>query len=502
MQSQISNVSFPKNKIKVSQRLKNEILLSSETSAQYPNLMGPTGSRNCHQNQVFLLQKNTLSNRPTSLPSMDNMNQKNMTTRQPSPNPFHPRASTPSIPRSRFNVSAAPRSTSVSGTSLQRAPGLVPHSLPTVASIVNNLLLPPEKTKQQQPRSLNFNYVNQLEKSALVTISKLWADTTIENRRNTWGRFLEFTRKHKFPIQQQQQMDWAIVMFCEHLKRLNPKLLPSSQLTYGKTLAAVASRLTMVVPITRMYLSGLRASGALIPQEQAPALPFRPHLARLAEESLKLQLRNASPEQKLPERLHTLLFLMVKTCSRFDEVQRLTRKQLKVLNENEILIDWEDKTKSTRMDPNREDTKVILRHPPGIPTTVNLILDQWNWPTLLPYNVTWFSNWMNEALGDLQSKNANLEPLAPTSRTKGNYTAHSIKAMVVTYLTRQWKEGNVQGSTVSLMAKHSLQESSRMEGVSRQTLRYVRDPELIARANGSPEATALIPWPEPRPLRL
>lgn len=383
-------------------------------------------------------------------------------------------------------------STNVVDILAQEQSGLAPRSLPTVASIVTQILLQKPDTNQPPPRFLSFNYDSHLEKTALQTISKLWADSTIETRRNLWTRFLAFAKSRNFLLQEAHQMDWAIVMFLEHLKRLNPQILASSLLTYAKTLAAIASRLTMQVPITRMYMSGLRASGALIPQEQAPPIPWRPHLERLAQRALVYVSRNPVTDM-IAKRLYAHLFIMVKTCSRFDEVQRLTRQQIKVLSETEMFIDWRDQTKSTRSDPNREDTKVILTHPPGIPDEVLEVLDKWEWSTLLPYSVTWFDKWMDTALGDLQGKNALGADLLQ-SRTKVKYSAHSIKAAVVTYLATCFKEGRVSGDQVSIMAKHSLQESSRMEGISRQTLRYVRDPVLVARLNGTDKATALIPW--------
>lgn len=402
---------------------------------------------------------------------------------------FQSRAASPSPLRSHVNVSMMPHSTNAAATTHPVPLGAAPRSLPTVASIVTKVLLQKPETNQQQQRFLSFNYLHHLEKTALETISKLWADSTVENRRNLWTRFLDFTKANKLQVQDQHQMDWAIVMFLEHLKRLNPEILPSSLLTYAKNLAAIASRLTMVVPITRMYQSGLRASGALIPQAQAPPLPWRPHLEQLARKALAHQSRNQ--EDMLNLRLYSLLFIMVKTCSRFDEVQRLTRQQMKVLDDKELFIDWKDQTKSTRSDPNREDTKVVLRHDVGLPKELLEVLDKWRWNSLLPYNVTWFDKWMDLSLGELQGKNAAGTDIG---RTKLKFSAHSIKAAVVTHLARCFKDGKLSGEQVSIMAKHSLQESSRMEGISRQTLRYIRDPVLVARMNGTDRTSAMIPW--------
>ena len=479
---------------------------NSKTSVLHPHFLpvDRLPSLPPQQEKVFYRNNNIMmnqSNNNSNLP-LFSQNQDRLLRLQHLPTSFN----TVSPTRSPSNASSINQLNEAAATSLPPAAGVAPRLPPTVSSIIQQILDPPQ-TSTSLPRYLSFNYTQRLETSALQTISKLWADSTIDNRRHLWKRFLEFTNKYKLPIQQADWMDWSIVIFLEHAARANKHLLPSSLLTYSKTLAAIASRLSMPVPRTRMYQAGLRASGALIPQEQAPPLPFRPHLARLIGASLQYAPpRGAAQNQRMiPKRLFTLLFLMVKTCSRFDEVQRLERQQVVILDNPagpdtvELFIDWKDRTKSSRSDPNREDMKIILRHDPGIPQEVLEVLDKWEWTTLLPYNVDWFNRWMDHALGDLQGKNALNEELTNSQRQKTNYSAHSVKACVVTHLTRCFQDGKLLGNQVSLLAKHSLNEASRMEGITRQTLRYVRDPVLVARLNGTMEATQLIPWPTPAP---
>lgn len=519
MQSTFQN-SFLLNNAKNCQNLKPKNFASSLSAPA--NCLSQTVAAGSNSNQTSVFQQQKPIHANSNLPTPLDQQQKNPTTTKkwftfpfnkknnnidqqhppslfPNQDPLLP-PSTTSLMRSPPNSFRTAPTPNVSATTPNTAPGTALHSLPTAASIVHRILQRPLNRKQQQQLPSNSSYVQKLEASAMIIISQLWADSTVEKRCNVWNRFLLFTSEHKFRIERQQEMDWAIVMFLEHVKQENPDLKASTVLSYAKDLAAIASRLTLQVPITRMYQSGLRATGALIPQEQAPPLPFRPHLLRLAKESLKYTSR--ANHSLLGKRLYTLLFLMVKTCSRFDEVQRLQRSQIKVLNDQELFIDWADRTKSTRSDPNREDTKVIVHHGPGIPPEVLEVLDKWEWHTLLSYNVEWFNKWLNTALGDLQGMNALRQPLTETKTTKTTYSAHSIKAAVVTHLTRMWHQGLISGTHVSMIAKHAVEESSRMDGVSRQTLRYVRDPVLVARMSKSDQSTSLIPWvlPEQPPL--
>lgn len=503
-----STVFSPVYNSKKSQNLKTIFVSFPSDPTSCPSRMAAVGSASLlNQKSVFPQKQQTplhANDRPVPTPlEMKNpppqkrwfkfpFNKNNNNPDLLLPQELRPATSSDSTATFRFNVSTTAPTHRAAATSQTTEHGTAHRLPPTVASIIQRVLLSRPSQNLAPTMPSTPSYEHRLETSALTVISQLWADSTLENRRQLWERFLSFTTERKFPIQHQQEMDWAIVMFLEHLKRENTDLKPSSVLTYAKTLAAIASRLTMMVPITRMYMSGLRATGALIPQEQAPPLPFKPHLLRLAKQALEYTSR--ANHNLMNERLYTLLFIMVKTASRFDEVQRLLRTQLKPLNEFELMIDWSDRTKSTRSDPNRPDTKVILRHPPGLPKEVLNVLDKWNWSTLVTYNVDWFNRWMDTALGNLQGKDAREQPLPALDNSKTKFTAHSIKAAVVTHLARLFKEEKVSGSQVSLLAKHNLQESSRMEGVSNQTLRYIRDPVLIARMNQSDLTTALIPW--------
>ena len=295
---------------------------------------------------------------------------------------------------SRSNFSVPNPSNAAASTIARTALGLdPPSSLASVSSVVHRLLTKaPPPTRSSQQRFLNMSYMHHLENRVHSVISNMWADSTTSNRQYLWARFTAFAESRNLNLE--LQMDWSISLFIEHCLKENKNMLKSTQLQYAKDLAAIASRLQLSVPITRMYMSGLRASGALVPQNQAPPIKF-PQLVRLIRASLTVQGKEG---EHLPQRLYTQLFFMWKTASRFDEVQRLESRQLQVINNNEILINWADKTKATRADPFRNDTVTILRHTNGIPQIVLDVINNKLRPgqELLPYLVNWFDRWIKK----------------------------------------------------------------------------------------------------------
>lgn len=369
-------------------------------------------------------------------------------------------------------------------TTAPSVPGLGPLSFPelTVQGVIAKMLRPNERKwknnndDEEQPCEnvnpspkplFSMNYNHHLQEAVYKVIEKMWAeDTTLKDRRYLWARFVEFCRKRK--VNMEVEMDAAIVAFCENCKKYNKQVMKSSRLQYSKSLAAIARRLNFNVPITRMYQSGLRATGALQPEKQAKAITF-PHLNLLLQQALH------HPKERIRAQLYTCLYLMWKTCSRFDEVHRLSSNQIQIKSNKELIIDWNSKTKSTRADPHRPDSVISLVEEDGIPQLVlNTLRDLHLHTMLFIHTTNWFDLWVKSL---------------PTPLDQ--YSAHSIKAGAVTLLGHAATFNHIQSHTISLMAKHKVSHPDLLPAT---TLRYIRDNEVKARLNESAKATSLLPW--------
>jgi integrase len=302
-------------------------------------------------------------------------------------------------------------------------------SVPTAQAIVERMLQK-EETNKLQKRFLSFNYDHHLEEAVFSVVTKMWKeDSTLQSRKNLWKRFLEFVEVRKYNIN--TQMDFAITTFCENLRKNNKHILNSTLLTYSKNLTAIARRLSMEVPISRMYQVGLRSMGADRPQNQAQAISFQ-HLKEVAEHSLR------HPLERVRKQLYTVIYLMWKTCSRFDEVHLLQKSQITITSNTELIIDWSNRTKSSRLNSNRPDTWISVQEANGFPQIITEVLNNLHRHSMLfMYSTTWFDKWLKT-----------LPP--PLSR----YSAHSFKAGAAAMLAQMVQFGHIKPHTVSLMAKH------------------------------------------------
>jgi hypothetical protein len=255
-------------------------------------------------------------------------------------------------------------------------------------------------------------------------------------------------------------MDYCAMLFVESTRATTE---PSTRLKYSKDLAAIATRLGLGSPISRMYQSGLRSQGALIPQKQAPPISI---------DQVRTLLPRAAQE-RMGDRLQALLFIMWKSASRFDEAHNLQGDQLLELTETRIIIWWRDRTKTTRQNPFRPDSFVVIEHPTGIPPSILQTLralgkDESLWP----HTVEHFDKWLQKAL--------------PNS----GITAHSFKAGAISVLFEAVVREELDLAMIPLIAKHR----PTIPEISGTTIRYPRDPIAVALALKTQKATILLPW--------
>ncbi len=282
--------------------------------------------------------------------------------------------------------------------------------------------------------------------------SHLWASSTWTQRSRLLERFSIFLQEqlHLSPDQPvEASLDWTLPMFVE-----STETAATTKLGYTKSLSALWHRLGHSTPITQMYAASLRAAGAMIPEHQAVAAT-QPQVERLLKRA-----------EDVDARLMAGLFLMWKTASRFDDVARVTRASLLVLEDDEIIVSWGDRTKSTRSDPFRASAWTVVRHQQSMEPVVRALRQLQD----------------DEALID--SSTADLVRWLKRDDATAQLTAHSFKRGALNTLMMKAATGVVDVLRIPVLAKHQ-HAASQFPAV---TLRYV-DPVAAARAMRTQELT-------------
>jgi hypothetical protein len=306
-----------------------------------------------------------------------------------------------------------------------------------------------------------------MQRRATDIMTALYANSTWDKIRNLTIRLSAFRLQHS--LNNTEDLDWSIVMFIIS----EPDLAQSTRHSYLKSLSAFYRRMKCDLPLCSILASALTATGALIPL----------HQARPANMS---QLNNlvAQAYSRHGHRIMTLYFLMSKTASRFDEVSRLEATQIVSYQQivpsadnnystHELILDWRDRTKSTRRDPYRASTWTVIHHQQPLDIIVATLRQ-------LPPGQT-LVNWTSaDSLAFIRSVEPELEN-------------HSVKRGVIDFLadTISFSDRDI----LQVLAKHK--HPSQM---SSTTIRYGAGPAM-ARQQQTQRLTARIPVALP-PLAL
>lgn len=271
----------------------------------------------------------------------------------------------------------------------------------------------------------------------------MWARSVTRDRQSLFQRYSNYLRDKDLPM-----TDVTACWFVESCD-----VLPTSRLAYAKTLLALFNRMELPAGMLRLQAAGLRGMGALIPQRQAAPITKQDAIA---------------VADSLPPPEGAAILLMWKTASRWDEMHRITTDSLILRTPMEIIINWSDKTKTSRSDPYHPTMYTVvmgdltericrdLPAGPGRPLTV------------LTYS-------------DLLLRLATLFP------QKG-YTGHSFKHGALTVAAQAVERLNLDPTALSLLAKHRL-----VTDLSNTTIRYLQDASgaiAIARRLGTGSITA------------
>jgi len=281
---------------------------------------------------------------------------------------------------------------------------------------------------------LLLNPQQQYNNRAMKVLSQLWAETTMKNRRYLWMRFNKF-RQEK--CKQGTTTDWALLAFLESM----PHLQQNSKLQYARALAAVHTRLSIDLPLLKMYNRSLVKQGASVPLNQATPIT--------TDQILEVR-RHAFNQQNW--RMHAMLFLMWKSASRHSDVARLQRQDIVAMTATTITIKWNcQSVKNLKGQPNRIETVTMIEHQDDqemqqVRRFINQIPNPQSF--LCPVPLDKFNKFLKEYV--------TLPPVANLSKQQQleNLTSHSIKRGAVTHLVKVAPESDLDPAIISRIAKH------------------------------------------------
>lgn len=294
--------------------------------------------------------------------------------------------------------------------------------------------------------------LQQLQEQVISTIHGMWAESTWFGRQRLFFRFTEFCQEHGMH-DLQECADWAVPLFVE-----STGVAVTAKLTYAKSLAALLHRMGTATPVLQFYQAALRSTGGMIPMHQAvPA----------SGTQIDRMLARASA---VGPRLEAAIFIAWKTASRWDDVASLVGASFLLVEANEIIIAWLDRTKTTRSDPFRPSSWVVIHHPAPMTAIAATLRNLEPNESLIDWTTNDVIAWMHR------------DP--DTSQL----TAHSFKRGALEYLATCVIDGQMPMELLPILAKHKA-----VLDFPSTTLRYIGNRVTLARMLRTQQATVLLP---------
>ena len=291
-----------------------------------------------------------------------------------------------------------------------------------------------------------------LQQQVVEMIRNAWADSTLAQRSNLHQRLRQFCNTNNLNLE--DTVDWAIPMFLQSLD-----VAPSTKLTYSKTLLAIFHQQGIATPIANLFQSGLRVASCTTPTQQAtPASPSQINKLLLqAHRSDNLKLLAA-------------IFLAWKTASRWDDVRNIIGTSVVQADQEQIIIEWGTRTKTTRKEPHRASNWTVVHHDQEMTLVARQLRLLQPQEQLIEWTTQQLVQWTHRAL------------------QQQDLTAHSFKRGAVDHLMKCAAANQVDVSKIPLLAKHKWQE-----WLPATTIRYSTDPVAMALALQTQELTWHIP---------
>jgi hypothetical protein len=360
-----------------------------------------------------------------------------------------------SLPAS-MNMSALlPTLSTPPDSMLEPSPHFALLSVPQLFNVLSTAKHPLARLSRDPLPEDSVSFLQRIQSEAIVTMRSIWAHNTWSQRISLQERLEAFRKEHQLDSDSSDlALDWSIVLFAT-----STNTLPSSKMTYVKSLAALYRRQDHELPLCSLFTTALRAT-ATIPTHQAV-----PATVELVDRALQLASTNT--------RLQLAIWLCFKTASRADEVFRLTSKSFLVNNPEEIIIEWMGNTKTTRLDPWRTSSWVAIHHHAPMSHFNKIISDLAQDPeaTLMETPTSTLTSWLSR-----------------DNKTR-TLSAQSFKRGALTILAQMAIGGQLDLSLIPRLAKHKVE----FDIFPATTLRYLGDKVILAKLLRTQEATMLIP---------
>ena len=224
----------------------------------------------------------------------------------------------------------------------------------------------------------------------------------------------------------------------------------STKLTY---LSSLQSRLQPTLPLAA-FRRGLRRIAATEDLHQSVPATWN-------------EVRDALQFLQPPQR--AALHLAWRTASRLDEIQRLNRRQIISIENNEIVIWWGAGTKTSQEDPHKPQLYVVVGKSENKESN-----NEWT-TTVEEIKKMGRHTW-------LPTKSPLINAL---KRVNKNLSSHSIKSGALTVAIHVAHERMLSPSLIPLLAKHQ----SATAALPRSTITYARDKKTLAKLLGTEALT-------------
>ena len=274
------------------------------------------------------------------------------------------------------------------------------------------------------------------------TVQSMWVEGTWAKRGQLLTRAQQFAATHGT-----RMTPLTAALFVESLE-----VAKSTKASYSAALSATLKMLGHTEAARSPLLlqqRGLRGSGALIPTQQA-------------HPATRCQVLHAMEIAPTPKDKGALM-LCRKTASRWGDVAGIQKANLFHFTPREIVVDWMDKTKSSRADPYRASRYTVIRGT-GTETIYRCLRHV---PQCEPVTTL-----TTEQLSKL------LKQVDP------RLSAHSVKHGALNDLARVAAAGHLSPTTIALVAKHK-----QAADLVSTTIRYIQDRLAAARMLRTQDAT-------------
>eukprot|EP00659_Diplonema_papillatum_P000307 gene307-biopygen317 len=277
-------------------------------------------------------------------------------------------------------------------------------------------------------------------------VGKMWASTTVKDRRNIWRRLVAWTSQWGLPL----NADTACLFVAATGVR------PSGLLTYSKALSASFGAMGLPNQPLRTMSTALRGAGASVPESQALPVDKERLLGWAFLQAPAIQLA---------------VLVAWKSASRWAEVAALSSDQFILVTPREVVVDWFQTPKGRRRNPFRASRYVVILGP--LTDKISTL-----YGSLAPFCP--LSNLTTTALDSLWAKTPEM----------AGYTGHSIKRGATTHVLERVVEGErVPMYLLDRLAKH---EEKSGTALSEVTIRYGGNPIAMARALETGRVTMLL----------